>query len=165
MRKRKIKILTFLSLISATVIGCSSQTVVSEEIVGSYESNHSNIHIESNGEVLIKEPVTTDSLLSRSLYIIPKESADDGLYVMNPDKDYSWTYTIDKNDPQYMDLMTEMAYYIDNHGFNKSETDDTVTVSGVLDDVYFETLDISYDDPVISDLNDGLYLYSTKISD
>lgn len=156
----KQKILT-VGLMGIALVGCSSESL---DFAGTYTIDGSNIHINNDGKVTVAENVTPLSSLEREIQIIPDKDSD-LIYTMDPDADYIWTYTINKSDPNYDELMDELVYYVEYHGFTTKDSGDSVIVSGIFNEDYFGEFGISYDDPVITDSNEGLYLYSTKISE
>ena len=156
----KQKILT-VGLMGITLVGCSSESL---EFAGTYTMDGSTIHINKDGKITVAENVTLVSSLVREFQIIPDKDSD-FIYKMDPDADYIWTYTINKSDPNYDELMDELVYYVEYHGFTTKDSGDSVIVSGTFNEDYFGEFGISYDDPVITDSDEGLYLYSTKISE
>ena len=156
----KQKILT-VGLMGITLVGCSSESL---EFAGTYTIDGSNVHINNDGKITVAENVTPLSSLEREIQIIPDKDSD-FIYTMDPDADYIWTYTINKSDPNYDELMDELVYYVEYHDFTTKDSGDNVIVSGIFNEDYFGEFGISYDDPVITDSNEGLYLYSTKISE
>lgn len=142
------------------LVGCTAEA---SEIAGSYTVDNSTIEITNKGKVTVSENLTALSTLEREMHVINDD--DDILYKMNPDEDYIWTYTINKSDSEYDTMMDEMLYFVESHNFTTKDSGDNVVVSGAFDDAYFGEFAISYDDPVITDSEEGLYFYSTLISE
>lgn len=154
--------LSVIGLSGLFLVGCS---VEASDIAGSYNVDNSDIEITSNGKITVSENLTALSTLEREMHVITDDEYDGMIYKMNPDEDYIWTYTINKSDSEYDTMMDEMLYFVESHGFTTNDSGDNVVVSGAFDDAYFGEFSMSYDDPVITHSEEGLYFYSTLISE